>query len=151
MSDSLVDWTTLPADTVFEGEQLGRWMQAQRVSWPGLEEDRRNLPTAIGIEADPEPVAAREAAEAKPKVFRTDRFAQSLAALAQFVERERHPRFPRPHKEPLESVEAGPGGVEQVEVSHFALGAWLTNQKVRRAKLTQGQLAQLAEHGREWA
>ncbi|MFB7668971.1 helicase [Kitasatospora sp. NPDC056138] len=36
-------------------------------------------------------------------------------------------------------------------VSHFALGTWLNNQKARRAKLTPGQLAQLAEHGVEWA
>ncbi|MFD5922990.1 hypothetical protein ACFVYP_40955 [Kitasatospora sp. NPDC058201] len=51
----------------------------------------------------------------------------------------------------METVEAGPGGEEQVVVSHFALGTWLNNQKARRAKLTSGQLAQLAEHGVEWA
>ncbi len=96
-------------------------------------------------------MAAKEAAEAKPTVSRTDRFQQGLAALAAFVERERDPRVPRPHKEPLECVEAGPGGAEQVVVSHFALGTWLNNQKARRAKLTPGQLAQLAEHGVQWA
>ncbi|MFJ2191721.1 helicase associated domain-containing protein [Kitasatospora sp. NPDC087861] len=136
---------------MFEGEQLGRWVQAQRAGWPGLEEDQRDLLTAIGIEADPELVAAKAAAEAKPKVSRGDRFTQGLVALAQFVERERHPRVPRPHKEPVETVEAGPGGEEQVVVSHFALGTWLNNQKARRAKLTTEQLAQLAEHGVEWA
>ncbi|MGK4578492.1 helicase associated domain-containing protein [Kitasatospora sp. HPMI-4] len=150
-TDGLVDWTRLPADTVFEGEQLGRWAWAQRAGWPDLEEDQRDLLTAIGIEADAGLVAAKAAAEAKPKVSRTDRFAQGLAALAQFVGRERHPRVPRPHKEPVEAVEAGPGGEEQVVVSHFALGTWLNNQKARRAKLTAGQLAQLAEHGVEWA
>ncbi|MFJ9847593.1 helicase associated domain-containing protein, partial [Kitasatospora sp. NPDC101155] len=115
------------------------------------EADQRDLLSAIGIEEDQELVAAKEAAEAKPKVSRADRFQQGLAALAQFVERERHPRVPRPHKEPVEALEAGPGGEERVVVSHFALGTWLNNQKARRAKLTPGQLAQLAEHGVEWA
>ncbi len=31
-----------------------------------------------------------------------------------------------------------------------ALGGWANNMKVRRVKLTPGQLAQLAEHGVEW-
>ncbi|MFJ9692658.1 helicase associated domain-containing protein [Kitasatospora sp. NPDC101183] len=146
-TDGQVYWTRLPLDTVFEGEQLGRWVQAQRAGWPGLEEDQRGLLTAIGIEGDLELVAA----DAKTTVSRGDRFAQGLAALAQFVEREQHPRVPRPHKEQVEAVEAGPGGEEQVVVTHFALGTWLNNQKARRAKLTPGQLAQLAEHGVEWA
>ncbi|MFJ2864098.1 Helicase associated domain protein [Kitasatospora sp. NPDC087314] len=81
----------------------------------------------------------------------TDRFQQGLAALAQFVERERHPRVPRPHKEPVETVEAGPGGEDQVVVQQVALGSFLNNAKARRAKLTPGQLAQLAEYGVEWA
>ncbi|MGW2378224.1 helicase associated domain-containing protein [Kitasatospora sp. NPDC001683] len=105
----------------------------------------------LGIEEDQELVAAKAAAEAKPKVSRTDRFAQGLTALAQFVERERHANVRRPHKEPLEAEETGPGGEERVVVSHFALGTWLNNQKARWAKLTPGQLAQLAEHGVEWA
>ncbi|MEV0537211.1 helicase associated domain-containing protein [Kitasatospora sp. NPDC050463] len=150
-SDGRVDWPQLPPDTVFEGEQLGRWVQAQRAGWPGLEEDQRDLLSAIGIEADTELVAAKAAAEAKPALSRKDRFAQGLAALAALVEREGHAVVKRPHKEPVEAVEAGPGGEEQVVVSHFALGTWLNNQKARRAKLTPGPLAQLAEHGVEWA
>ncbi|MFJ9953404.1 helicase associated domain-containing protein [Kitasatospora sp. NPDC091207] len=96
-------------------------------------------------------MAANAAAEAKPTVSRTDRFAQGLAALAAFVEREGHAKVPCPHKEPVESVETVPGGEKQVVVSRFALGTWLNDQKDRRAKLTPGQLAQLAEHGVEWA
>ncbi|MET9398821.1 helicase associated domain-containing protein [Kitasatospora sp. NPDC002965] len=115
-----------------------------------MEEHQRDLLAAIGIEANLELVAAKAAAEAKPTLSRGDRFVQGLAALARFVEREQHLRVPRPHKEPVETVEAGPGG-EQVVVSHFALGTWLNNQKSRRAKLTPGQLAQLAGHGVEWA
>ncbi|MFG2820947.1 helicase associated domain-containing protein [Kitasatospora sp. NPDC048365] len=101
--DGLVDWTTLPLDTVYEGEQLGRWVKAQRAGRPGLEADQRDLLAAIGLEENPELVAVKAAAKAR--LSRTDRFTQGLAALAAFVERERHPRVPRPHKEP---VEAGP-------------------------------------------
>ncbi|MFE7528371.1 helicase associated domain-containing protein [Kitasatospora sp. NPDC057542] len=150
-ADGRVDWAALSVDTVFEGEQLGRWVQAQRAGWPGLEEEQRDLLSAIGIEEDPELVAAKQAAEAKPKVSRADRFAQGLAALAAFVEREGHAKVPRPHKEPLEVVVAGPGGEGSVEVVSVGLGAFLNNTKARRAKLTAGQLAQLAEHGVEWA
>ncbi|WP_371484790.1 Helicase associated domain protein [Kitasatospora sp. NBC_00315] len=150
-SDGQVDWTALPLETVFEGEQLGRWVLAQRAGFPGLEEDQRDLLAAIGIEEDSELVAAREAAEAKPKVSRTDRFAQGLAALARFVEREGHARVPRAHKEVLEAVER-PDGSGEVEAGVVvALGAWTNNMKARRAKLTPGQLAQLAEHGVQWA
>lgn len=66
---------------MFEGKQPGRWAWAQRpggrVAWAG--EDKRDLLSAIGVEEDPGLVAAKEAAEAKPKVSRTDRFAQGLA------------------------------------------------------------------------
>ncbi|MEV6209137.1 helicase associated domain-containing protein [Kitasatospora sp. NPDC051914] len=136
---------------MFEGEQLGRWVVAQRAGWPGLEADQQDLLAAIGVEPDAELVAARTAAEAKPKVSRADRFAQGLAALATFVEREGRVRVPRPHKEPLEVAVAGPGGQESVETVQVGPGAWLNNQKARRAKLSPGQLAQLAEHGVEWA
>ncbi|MFE5586401.1 helicase associated domain-containing protein [Kitasatospora sp. NPDC056531] len=130
---------------------MGRWVRAQRAGWPGLEADPQDLLAAIGIEADAELVATKAAAEAKPKVSRADRFAQGLAALAAFVEREGHARVPLPHKESLEIVVPGPGGEENVEVVSVGLGAFLNNTKARRAKLTAGQLAQLAEHGVEWA
>ncbi|WP_344628333.1 helicase associated domain-containing protein [Kitasatospora arboriphila] len=150
-ADGRVDWAQLPEETVFEGEQLGRWARVQRAGFPGLEADQQDLLTAIGIEPDPELVAAKATAEAKLKMPRADRFQQGLAALAAFARREGHVRVPRLHKEPLEVTVAGPGGQESTEVLHMGLGAWLNNQKARRAKLTAGQLAQLAEHGVEWA
>ncbi|MFB7476044.1 helicase associated domain-containing protein [Kitasatospora sp. NPDC056184] len=116
-------WAALPLDTVYEGEQLGWWVQAQRADWPGLEEDQRDLLTAICIEEDQELAAAKAAAAAKPKVSRGDRFAQGLAALARFVERERNARVPRPHREPLEIVEDGPDGEDQVVVHQVTPGS----------------------------
>ncbi|MFJ7280856.1 helicase associated domain-containing protein [Kitasatospora sp. NPDC098663] len=144
-SDGRVGWARLPEDVVFEGEPLGRWVRAQRAGFAALDQEQRDLLTAVGIEEDQELAVARAAAVAKPKVSRADRFQQGLAALAQFVKRERHPRVPRPHKEPVEAVEAGPGGEEQMVVSRFALDTWLNTQKARRAKLTPGQLAQLGK------
>ncbi|MFJ7912648.1 Helicase associated domain protein [Kitasatospora sp. NPDC096204] len=132
-TDGLVDWTSLPLDTVYEGEQLGRWVQAQRAGWPGLEEDQRDLLTAIGIEEDQELAAARAAAAAKPRTSRADRFGAGLAALAAFVEREGHAKVPRTHKE---------NGV--------SLGTWLNNQRARRDKLTVEQLGQLEALGVGW-
>ncbi|MEV7190085.1 helicase associated domain-containing protein [Kitasatospora sp. NPDC093102] len=82
---------------------------------------------------------------------RTDRFARGLAASAASVDREGHVKAPRPHKEQLEVTVAGPGREEAVKTVHVGLGAWLNNQKARRAKLTPGQLAKLAEQGVEWA
>ncbi|MFE7529540.1 Helicase associated domain protein [Kitasatospora sp. NPDC057542] len=150
-ADGRVDRTTLPVDPVFEGEQLCRWVVAQRADRPGLEEDQRDLLSAIGVKEDQELVAAKAVADAKPKVSRADRFTPGLAAPAAFVEREGHAKVPRPHKEPLEVVVAGPGGEASVEVVSVGLGAFSNNTKARRAKLTAGQLAQLAEHGVEWA
>ncbi|MFE2413448.1 helicase associated domain-containing protein [Kitasatospora sp. NPDC059408] len=150
-SDGRVDWATLPEDTVYEGEQLGRWVRAQRAGFSELEQDQQDLLTAIGIGEDPELAAAKAPAEAKPKVSRADRFAQGLAALAQFVEREGHAAVKRPHKEELEMVTIGAGGEETVETVSVSLGTFLNNTKARRTKLSSGQLAQLAEHGVEWA
>ncbi|MFB9370335.1 helicase associated domain-containing protein [Kitasatospora albolonga] len=92
-------------------------------------------------------MAAKAAADARPKVSRTDRFQLGIAALAAFVAEHGHPRVPRPHRQ---VVEAGADG-EDKGVIEVALGAFLNNSKARRAKLTADQLAQLAEHGVEWA
>lgn len=133
-SDGRVDWPGLPLETAFEGEQLGRWVRAQRAGWSELDPEQRDLLAAIGIEEDQELAAARAAAAAKPKVSRTDRFAQGLAALAQFVQREGHAKVPRTHK-----TNEG-----------LSLGTWLNNQKARRDKLSQEQRGQLEALGVAW-
>ncbi|MEV0193115.1 Helicase associated domain protein [Kitasatospora purpeofusca] len=132
-ADGRVDWTTLPVDTVFEGEQLGRWVQAQRAGWAELHQEQQDLLTAVGIEEDQELAAARAAAAAKPMVSRADRFGQGLAALARFVEREGHAKVPRMHTE-----------------DGTSLGTWLNNQKARRDKLSEEQIGQLEALGVAW-
>ncbi|MET8630883.1 Helicase associated domain protein [Kitasatospora sp. NPDC004669] len=134
-ADGRVNWTTLPVDTAFEGEQLGRFVHRVRAEWPDLVEEQRELLMAIGIEEDQELTAARAAAAAKPRVSHAYRFQQGLAALAAFVEWEGHARVPR-------SFKAAEG---------LSLGAWLNNTKARREKLSPEQLGQLAALGVEWA
>ncbi|MFJ1709198.1 Helicase associated domain protein [Kitasatospora sp. NPDC088346] len=143
-----VDWPGLPIETAFEGEAVGRWVRAQRGGWAQLAEEQQDLLLALGIEEDQELAAeAAERAEkaARPVRARGDRFAQHLQALHAFAEREGHVRVPRAHKEPLEAAE---GSGEPVLLG---LGAWLSNQKTRRAKLTVEQLRLLGRAGIEWA
>ncbi len=50
-SDGRVDWAHLPLETEFEGEQLGRWVRAQRAGWAELDQEQRDLRgTLAGIE-----------------------------------------------------------------------------------------------------
>ncbi|RPE37048.1 helicase associated protein [Kitasatospora cineracea] len=156
-SDGRVDWAALPARTVFEGEPLGRWVAAQRGGWAGLAVEQRELLAALGIEQDPELAAvaaarAERAAAAGPRVSQADRFGLGVAALAQFAAREGHAKPRRGHREEVAKVVVEEGsGAERVETVVVALGAFLNNAKSRRAKLGPDQLAQLAEHGVEWA
>jgi len=133
-SDGRVNWATLPLETEFEGEQLGRWVRAQRAGWAELDQEQRDLLAALGIEEDQELAAARAAAAAKPKVSRGDRFQQHLAALVAFVQREGHAKVPRTHK-----TDEG-----------LSLGTWLNNQKARRDKLSEEQRGQLEALGVAW-
>ena len=119
-------------------------MQAQRAGFSSLDTEQQDLLAALGIEEDQELAAARAKVAARPNKSRGDRFAAGLAALAAFVAEHRHAEVPRPHKQPLASEAGG-------EVTLFALGTWLNNMKSRRSGLTVDQLAQLAEHGVEWA
>ncbi|MFD8484099.1 Helicase associated domain protein [Kitasatospora sp. NPDC059673] len=143
-----VDWPGLPVETAFEGETIGRWVRAQRGSWAQLAEEQQDLLLALGIEEDQE-LAAEAAAKAekatRPVKGRADRFAQHLEALHAFARREGHVRVPRQHKEPVEAAE---GSEEPVLLG---LGAWLSNQRSRRAKLTAQQLVALGRAGVEWA
>lgn len=71
-------------------------------------------------------------------------FQRGLAALAQWVERERQRAVPRGHSETI-TVDGEP---EPVTVK---LGVWNSNTQSRRDKLTADQLASLAALGVDWA
>ncbi|MFI1524425.1 helicase associated domain-containing protein [Kitasatospora cineracea] len=134
----------------FEGEQLGRWVWAQRAGFAELDQEQQELLAALGIEED-QALAEQAAAKAKrgsrPTTSRADRFGQHLEALRRYAAREGHVRVPRQHKKPTDS----PDGAESGEPVLLGLGAWLNNTKSRRAKLTPEQLAALAAVGVEWA
>ena len=146
-SDGRVDWPALPLETVFEGEQLGRWVLAQQAGWPGLEEDQQDLLAAIGMEADLELVAAKEAAEAKPKLSR-DGPVRPRPGSAGPV---RGAGGARPGAPGAQGGTGGrgAGGRKRGDGGRGdrALGLWLNYTRARRGKLTPGQLAQLTELG----
>ncbi|GJF34755.1 hypothetical protein KNE206_74550 [Kitasatospora sp. NE20-6] len=50
-ADGRVDRPALPAETVFEDEQLGRRVVAQRAGFPELDQEQQELPAALGIDA----------------------------------------------------------------------------------------------------
>ncbi|MFI9275237.1 helicase associated domain-containing protein [Kitasatospora sp. NPDC052896] len=115
------------------GEALGRWVWAQRAGWAGLGQEQRDLLAAVGIEEDQGLAATRAAAAAKPKVSRADRFGH-LAAPAVFVEWEGHAKVPRTHK----------------TAEGLSLGAWLSNQRAWRDKLSEEQRGRLEALGVAW-
>lgn len=75
-----------------------------------------------------------------------------MAALAQYIQREGRAVVPRGHTEHLaldeHGTDASAGEGSTVAVK---LGVWLSNQKSRRDRLTEQQLAQLADLGLDWA
>ncbi|WP_406503263.1 helicase associated domain-containing protein [Streptomyces sp. NBC_00212] len=68
-------------------------------------------------------------------------FTRGLAALAQYIKRERTV-VPRQHTEQI-TVDGQDHDVRP--------GVWVSNQKNRRDKLNEQQLAQLAALGLDWA
>ncbi|MFJ3213530.1 helicase associated domain-containing protein [Streptomyces flaveolus] len=99
--------------------------------------------------ADQDRRAARPGAASRPNDQRRGKggppkaqqaFQRGLAGLAQWVEREEAHR-PVPRK----AVEVLPDGTET------KLGAWFSNTRTRRDKLTGEQLDALRELGVEWA
>jgi hypothetical protein len=129
---------------LFEGDDLGRWLQRQARDWAQLSEEQRRRLTALGAKPTqrPTPAPARKstAGSKMPAAFQ-----RGLAALAQWVEREGAGRpVPRGHSEEI----AVAGEAEPVSVR---LGVFLSNTRARRDKLTDPQRAALAELGVEWA
>ncbi|WP_326623882.1 MULTISPECIES: DEAD/DEAH box helicase [unclassified Streptomyces] len=128
---------------LFEGDDLGRWIERQARDWVQLAEEQRERLTALGVKPTerPSPAPAAKAA-AKGSGKASAAFQRGVAALAQYIAREGHHRVPRAHLEPI-LVE---GGEHELK-----LGIWYTNQKQRRHTLTQEQRATLTELGIDWA
>ncbi|MYU39569.1 hypothetical protein GTY87_40015 [Streptomyces sp. SID7813] len=106
--------------------------QRERLSTLGIKPAEAPLPGPAAGRAAKGPRKAQQA------------FQRGLAALAQWVEREGHRSVPRGHSEQI----VVDSGMEPVVVK---LGVWVSNTRARRDKLSQEQLAALAELGLEWA
>lgn len=130
---------------LFEGDDLGRWLQRQANSWTELSEEQQHRLSKMGVKPAERttPASTAEGAGKAPEKTAAA-FQRGVAALAQYITREGHHRVPRSHAEEI-TVEG--------ESAHVVLklGVWITNTKTRRNSLTPAQRAALAELGIEWA
>jgi superfamily II DNA or RNA helicase len=135
---------TEPGDVVRQGEDLGRWLQAQRLGWDQLTTVQQWLcEQVLGIEP------AGDDEKPKPRTSQADKWALHLAAATQFFEHEGHLRVPRKHVETI-TVSGGADGQDQEQQS-IKLGAWIGNQRSRAASLTPERAEQLSVIGMRWA
>ncbi|MGW3956635.1 Helicase associated domain protein [Streptomyces sp. NPDC004752] len=129
---------TEPGDVLRQGEDLGRWVRAQRLGWDKLTAVQQwMLEQVLGI------TPATEDEKPKPRRTQADKWAANLAAAKQFYEREGHLNVPRKH---VETVLSGEGWELQ-----FRLGAWIGNQRSRAATLPEDRREQLSAIGMRWA
>lgn len=128
---------------LFEGDDLGKWLQRQANSWTELSDEQQRRLSELGITPAERPAPAAKGAGKTPGKT-SAAFQRGIQALAQYVAREGHHRVPRAHAEEI----AVKGEAAPVVVK---LGVWITNTKTRRDKLTPEQRTTLAELGVEWA
>ncbi|MGW1552863.1 Helicase associated domain protein [Streptomyces sp. NPDC002346] len=140
---------TTAGDVVRQGEDLGRWVQAQQVGWHQLTSVQQWMCEHIlGIE----PATKEE--KPKPRTSQAQKWALHLTAARQFYEREGHLRVPRKHTETITmaTVSGADGGNQkQQEQQEVRLGAWISNQRSRAASLTPERVEQLSKIGMRWA
>ncbi|MFI9152644.1 Helicase associated domain protein [Streptomyces sp. NPDC053367] len=128
---------TSPGMVVHQGEDLGRWVRAQRLSWERLTTVQQWLcEHIIGI------TPATQDEKPKPRRSQADKWALHLAAATQYYEREGHLRVPRKHIETI--VDEGQ------EERQLRLGAWIGNQRSRAATLSAERIEQLSAIGMRW-
>ncbi|MGW6404917.1 helicase associated domain-containing protein [Streptomyces sp. NPDC055134] len=134
---------TQPGHVTHQGEDLGRWVQAQRLGWDRLTTVQQWMCEQIlGI------TPATEEEKPKPRRTQADKWALNLAAARQFYEREGHLRVPRQH---VERIVVGDGNDEDQEERELRLGAWIGNQRSRAATLSPERRDQLSAIGMRWS
>ncbi|MCP3819805.1 Helicase associated domain protein [Streptomyces sp. A3M-1-3] len=137
----------IEAGVLFEGDDLGKWLERQKQpgTWAQLSTEQQERLSRLGVQPVEAPSAVPAAKGAKGPSKAQQAFQRGVQALAQWVEREGAGRpVPRSHSEEI----TADGEPEPVLVK---LGVWVSNTKSRRDKLTQEQLAALAELGVAWA
>ncbi|KUH35800.1 helicase [Streptomyces kanasensis] len=128
---------TEPGKMIHHGEDLGRWVRAQRLGWDKLTTVQQWMcEQVLGIEPATE--------DEKPKRrTQADKWAMNYQAARQFFEREGHLRVPRKH---VERIVVG----EDQEERELRLGAWVSNQRSRAGTLSPERMEQLSAIGMRW-
>ncbi|MEV5463713.1 helicase associated domain-containing protein, partial [Streptomyces cellulosae] len=141
---------TEPGAVVHQGEDLGRWVRAQRLGFDKLTGVQQwMLEHVLGIEP------AGESEKPKPRRTQADKWALNYQAAKQYYQREGHLRVPRKHVETI-VITSGNGEVdghedsEGQEVRQLRLGAWISNQRSRAATLSPERVEQLSAIGMRW-
>ncbi|MFF6787450.1 helicase associated domain-containing protein [Streptomyces filamentosus] len=127
-----------PGEVMRQGEDLGRWVRAQRLGWDKLTIVQQWMcEQVLGITP-----AAED--EKPPRRTQAEKWAINYAAARQFYEREGHLRVPRKH---IERIVVGDDRAER----EFRLGAWVGNQRSRAAALTPERVELLSAIGMRWS
>ncbi|WSM81178.1 Helicase associated domain protein (plasmid) [Streptomyces griseorubiginosus] len=128
---------TMPGQVSVQGEDLGAWVQAQRLGWEQLLPAQawmlENMLHLTPAEPDEKPPARRTQA---------DKWAINLRAAQQYHAREDSLQVPRKHVEQLTEPD---GAVTEVK-----LGQFLDNTRRRADKLTEERRAELDALGMRW-
>ncbi len=128
---------------LFDGDDLGRWLQQQANNWTDLPEEQQRRLNALGVTPAERPApAAKSGGKAAGKL--STAFQRGVAALAQYIAREGHHRVPRTHVEEI-TVDG------QDTAVRVRLGVFTSNAKSRRDRLTDPQRAALRKLGVGWA
>lgn len=131
---------------VFDGDDIGRWLQRQCRSWTELSEEQQQRLSKLGVQPGQAPAPAPAAAHAAKGLSKAQAaFQRGLAALTQYVQREGADR-PVPRRQAEEIAVDG-----EAETVVVKLGVWISNTKSRREKLDQQQRDALRELGVGWA
>ncbi|MFE0645816.1 Helicase associated domain protein [Streptomyces sp. NPDC058877] len=129
---------TEPGEVMHQGEDLGRWVRAQRLGWDKLTTVQQWMcEQVLGI------TPATEEEKPPPRRTQADKWALNYQAAKQFYEREGHLRVPRKHVERI----AG----EDQEERELRLGAWIGNQRSRAATLAPERMELLSAIGMRWS
>ncbi|MFF0428353.1 helicase associated domain-containing protein [Streptomyces sp. NPDC004520] len=130
---------TEPDEVMHQGEDLGRWVRAQRLGRDKLTtvqqwmcEQVLGITPATGEEKPP------------PRRTQADKWALNCEAARQFYECEGHLRVPRKHVERIITS-------EDQEERELRLGAWIGNQRSRAATLSPERMEQLSAIGMRWS
>ncbi|MFD9622118.1 helicase associated domain-containing protein [Streptomyces virginiae] len=121
------------------GDDIGRWLASQRRNWDRLNAEQQRRLAELGVKkAPPARKALSKSTVASGPRAGGEAFQTGLKALRQYMAREGG----MPGRAVVEQL---PDGTEH------RTGIWIGNQKARRDKLDQAQLAALAEAGVDWA